>query len=396
MEELSISSVFRKYCEKHNFDFGLKLKELQSLLHYPSQSEFEKRLKPLSFSVFKHEGMYANKRDYIVFARQLHFIYGIPYNEFGFSLEEIESEFSIDKIKNPKLYFPSHTVGSEIQILNLQTKEFTSLYLNYKNVIKNIDAIEENFTCYNYLERQNYVSNDNLSAYFQANRNIYLNIEHKLNANPHIKYIRFLSLPLNYQMPVDFFEQPKKIQDSILLTEIINLCPLFLFKHICRCLKKNYTTPLKSRSEFILCPIAISGHSWGIIDSGKCLLLEHQRFNKKGLHLPSTLFICRNANSTKEYRDLIALYQSDCADLEDKDENGNSRYPAIDFFNIRSALETLERSYEMEKESIVNSEARSTQYQNELFLENKLEELKEKIYYISRLYEAQDVEIRND
>src|SRR5690606_5142816 len=89
---------------------------------------------------------------------------------------------------------------------------------------------------YDYLEKQNYKEQERLEPYINAHSGIYRQIEEKLKKGK-FSYARFLSLPLHFDLPQEYFQHTNpETKYKILLTEILDLCSVPLFEHICRCL----------------------------------------------------------------------------------------------------------------------------------------------------------------
>ncbi len=333
MEKLSnnytptIWSAFVEYCKSQKWDVKEKTIDLQHKSFYRDTSELQKTLNHLSYIVFKveHEAAYKLgfkqvprvKREYTLWARNLHLLYGMPYEYFGFD----------NVADTPELFPPrkeeEHFIIQRLGFHSKKPSEVKKFMEGYQKALeKPVNDLKQSIWIYDYLGKQNYSNPTYLNPYYKIHTVFYDHFE-KLLAKPNsdFTYLRFLALPLGYKLNDDLREFCNFHNYTGVLASILDLCSVELFRHICKCLYIYGDKLDREKIGFIVVNNPTRAYHWAVINEGEYIISEYNKYTFAGICKPDVLFIDKSNSANNQ---LLEMYQEEKESLLDYNPGGET------------------------------------------------------------------------
>lgn len=257
---------------------------------------------------------------------QLYLGFNIPYKSFvptrkeieGFSEKELKRKYTdIQDIKSEWGAIPSditdfYDINYNVSISEEEAETFQDKYA--KIVKKYLSEDIKSIDVYEYLGKGDLYTPIHLEAYSKANKIIFNRIE-DLIRHKNVRYKRFLAPP--------YGKLSNKSNLETCGSEIIKLCSIPLFTHICNCVKTVQNSKNSNTARFYVLDRPWRPHQVGIVVSKKrkIILSEYYKYAEKAGLVPDLLFI-EEVNSPdtnklyKKYKKEIDLF------MEDTDQEG--------------------------------------------------------------------------
>lgn len=307
VNELNLLSILLEYCKENGLNAEQTLLLVAEGNRYDKVHDLKVELKKRRVSCLsrekssKSDAVNGEQRKFLLWARTLHQMLGIPMDKFNIPNNQNYANASLSSISDGdykilKLKYDDGTEESK--------KKFSEDYLNVTS-----DAISQmtnDLTVYDYLEKLNYHSPYYLAPYFDAHEKIYARIEEKLKQD--FSYTRFLALPKRFLTEQFIKDECSKKKYTYSLASAFDHCSLPLFKHICNCLS-NFSEKFKRNENGLYLVVnPPRTYHWGIIDGGKYVVSEYYRYDKDDVCKPDVIFIDK---LSKENSKLLEIYENE-------------------------------------------------------------------------------------